>query len=183
MKKEGQKKKDIWSQYECLLCKCFCYVRLSAMARARLSMCEPASNRKGKLMKRSLGIYSYCNTARKLRSERAFKVLFMSQAGCAQSFPSRVLSALAWTDTVSSPGMTTGPGVWLRLCLWGHDHHGLQVGSQLMFPFPPSCNRQTLSHSPCIQTAASLSLSHTHTHTHVWPWGVHGIARYYWMLL
>ena len=136
------------------------------MARARLSMCEPASNRKGKLMKRSLGIYSYCNTARKLRSERAFKVLFMSQAGCAQSFPSRVLSALAWTDTVSSPGMTTGPGVWLRLCLWGHDHHGLQVGSQLMFPFPPSCNRQTLSHSPCIQTAASLSLSHTHTHTH-----------------
>lgn len=52
----------------------------------------PSCDTRGKLMKRSLGVYSSCNTACKPQSEMTFKVLFMSSTGCTQSFPSRVLS-------------------------------------------------------------------------------------------
>lgn len=130
--------------------------------------CGPSRDTRGELKKRSLGVYSSCNTACKPQSEMTFKVLFMSSTGCTQSFPSRVLSPTMnwhrqeWPQSRARACLCVHACVTLCLCLWGHGNQGLQVVSQLMFPFSPSCNRQMLSHSPHLQTA----VSHTHAHTH-----------------
>ena len=52
------------------------------------------------------------------------------------------------------------------VCIWDDCNHELQVVSQLMFPFSPSCSSKMLSHSSHMQTAPSLTHTHTHTLTH-----------------